>query len=360
MDFYMPVKIFDEENAVWNHKAEFTALGKKALIVTGKHSAKKNGSYEDVKKALESEGIAHVLFDEVEENPSMETVMKARDLGVAEAVDFVIGIGGGSPMDASKSIALMIVHKDEDMSYLYKKGVDGTALPVVAIPTTCGTGSEVTPYSILTNTQKNTKASTPHRIWAKYAFIDYRYLMSAPKKVLCDTAMDAFGHMVESYINANANEYSRMCVGQGLKIWARSKDALIGKRSMGTSDYKNLLTASAMAGMAISVSGTSLPHGLSYGLTCNIGTSHGKAVGYFLAGYMKEAAKEDRDYILETAGFADIEEFETYYEAACGKEDVSEELLQSIADGIMSNEVKLKNCPYKVDVAKINRIVGLE
>ena len=85
----MPVKIFDEENAVWNHKAEFAALGKKALIVTGKHSAKKNGSYEDVKMALESEGIAYVLFDEVEENPSMETVMKARDLGVAEEVDFV-------------------------------------------------------------------------------------------------------------------------------------------------------------------------------------------------------------------------------------------------------------------------------
>lgn len=360
MDFYIPVKIFDEENAVWNHKKELASLGKRALIVTGKRSARLNGSYEDVKKALDSENVTSVLFDEVEENPSMETVMKARDLGVTENVDFVIGIGGGSPMDASKSIALMIAHKEEDMSYLYKKGVDGTALPVAAIPTTCGTGSELTPFSILTNTQKNTKASTPHRIWAAYTFMDYRYLMSAPKKVLCDTALDAFGHMAESYINTNANEYSRMCVDRGLKIWARSKDALIGKQSLEKADYQNLLRASAMAGMAISVSGTSLPHGLSYGLTCNIGTSHGKAVGYFLAGYMKEAVKEDRDYILETAGFEDIEEFEAYYTKACGTEDVSEELLESIAEAIMSNEVKLKNCPYKVDMKKIKRIVGLK
>lgn len=359
MDFYIPVKIFDEENAVWNHKMELASLGKRALIVTGKRSARLNGSYEDVKRALDSENVTSVLFDEVEENPSVETVMKARDLGVAENVDFVIGIGGGSPMDASKSIALMIAHKDEDMSYLYEKGVDGTALPVVAIPTTCGTGSELTPFSILTNTQKNTKASTPHRIWAAYTFMDYRYLMSAPKKVLCDTALDAFGHMAESYINTNANEYSRMCVDRGLKIWARSKDALIGKRPLEKADYQNLLRASAMAGMAISVSGTSLPHGLSYGLTCNIGTSHGKAVGYFLAGYMKEAAKEDQDYILGAARFSDMEEFEAYYAEACGSEDVSTELLQSIAEGIMSNEVKLKNCPYEVDEEKIKRIVGL-
>ncbi len=360
MDFYIPVKVFDEENAVWNHKEELASLGKKALIVTGKRSAKLNGSYEDVVKALDSEGVDHVLFDEVEENPSMETVMKARDLGVAEGVDFVIGIGGGSPMDASKSIALMIVHKDEDMTYLYKKGVDGTALPVAAIPTTCGTGSELTPYSILTNTQKNSKASTPHRIWAAYAFIDWRYLKSASRKVLCDTAMDAFGHMVESYINTNANEYSRMCVSRGLILWSRCKDVLLGKRPLKATDYKNLLTASAMGGMAISVSGTSLPHGFSYGLTCNLGMSHGKAVGYFLAEYMKEAPVEDMEYILNQAGFADIVEFEAFYESTCGKDAVSEELLTSIAEAIMSNEVKLKNCPYKVDRDKIKRMVGLE
>ena len=359
MNFYMPVKLFSEENAVWNHKKELASLGKKAMIVTGRHSAKRNGSYADVTKALDSEGITHILFDEVEENPSMDTVMKARDLGICENVDFVIGIGGGSPMDAAKSIALMIFHKTEDRSYLYRKQADSSALPLVLIPTTCGTGSETTPYSILTNTQENSKAGIPHRIWASYAFLDWRYLQSASRKVLCDTAMDALGHMIESYINTNANDYSRMCIGQGLHLWKKSKDALLGLRPAAPSDYQNWLTASAMAGMAISVTGTSLPHGLSYGVTCALGTSHGKAVGYFLTGYLKESPASDRDYLLSHAGFSDLEEFQAFYEATCRKEEISAALLEEIADSILSNEAKLKNCPYPVDKEIIQKIVGI-
>lgn len=358
MDFYMPVRLFNEENAVWNHRKELAVLGKKALLVTGKNSAKRNGAYDDLVKALDAEKIDYVLFDQVEENPSIETVMTARNLGVAENVDFVIAIGGGSPMDAGKSIALMLYHKEKDVSYLYEKG-DDTALPLAVIPTTCGTGSETTPYSILTNTKENKKSSTPHRTWAACAFLDYRYLMHAPKQVLCDTAMDAFGHMAESYINTNANEFSRMCVTYGLELWSGSKDALAGSRVMEKQDYQNLLTASAMAGMAISVSGTSLPHGLSYGLTCTLGMPHGRAVGYFLAGYMRKASSEDCKYILKNAGFSDLEEFDKFYEMVCGREKVSRTLLLEIAKGIMSNQAKLKNCPYQVDMNVIEEITGL-
>ena len=89
------------------HGKELAALGKKALIVTGRSSAKKTGALQDVTAALESNRTGYVIFDRVEENPSIETVMQARDLAVAEQVDFCIGIGGGSPMDAAKAIALM-------------------------------------------------------------------------------------------------------------------------------------------------------------------------------------------------------------------------------------------------------------
>lgn len=359
MDFYMPVRLFNEENAVWNHRKELAALGKKALLVTGKNSAKRNGAYDDLINALDAEKVDYVLFDQVEENPSIETVMQARGLGVAEKVDFVIAIGGGSPMDAGKSIALMLHHKEKDASYLYEKEGDDMTLPLAVIPTTCGTGSETTPYSILTNMKENKKSSTPHRTWAVCAFLDYRYLMHAPKQVLCDTAMDAFGHMVESYINTNANEFSRMCVTYGLELWSGSKDALAGSRTIEKQDYQNLLTASAMAGMAISVSGTSLPHGFSYGLTCGLGMPHGKAVGYFLAGYMREAEEQDRIFLLKKAGFENVEDFEKYYEMVCGKQEISSQLLLEIAEGILSNQAKLKNCPYQVDMEKVKRMVGL-
>ena len=189
--FYMPVRVYEEENCVMNHAGDFVQFGKKALIVSGRHSAIANGSYADITAALDSVGIGHVLFNEVEENPSTHTVMKARDLGVQEQVDFVIGVGGGSPMDASKAIALMIKKADKDISYLYSPDGDSSTIPIVAVPTTCGTGSEVTAVSVLTMPEKQTKKSIPHKIFPDLALIDGKYLASAPRSVLCNTAFDA-------------------------------------------------------------------------------------------------------------------------------------------------------------------------
>ena len=101
MYFYMPAKVYCENNCVRKHAKELASFGKKALIVTGKHSAFQNGSIADVQAALDDHGVASAVFNEVEENPSVDTVMKGRDRGIAEEADFVIGIGGGSPMDAA-------------------------------------------------------------------------------------------------------------------------------------------------------------------------------------------------------------------------------------------------------------------
>lgn len=108
MVFDIPVKIIEEKGAVKNHGAELASFGKKALIVTGRHSAKSSGALDDVCDALKTEGTGWALFDRVEENPSVDTVMAGRDLGLKEGCDFVIGIGGGSPMDAAKAIAFMM------------------------------------------------------------------------------------------------------------------------------------------------------------------------------------------------------------------------------------------------------------
>jgi alcohol dehydrogenase len=168
----MPVKIHLEKNAVKNHAAELSALGSKALIVTGRSSSAKNGSLSDVTDALKSTGISYEIFNEVEANPSVATVMKARDLGVLTACDMVIGVGGGSSLDAAKVISLMMYHKDADESFLFDASAPNTAYPIAAVPTTCGTGSEVTAVSILTLHEQKTKSSTPHKIFPDLALID--------------------------------------------------------------------------------------------------------------------------------------------------------------------------------------------
>ena len=345
MYFYLPTKIYSERDCVKKYAAQWTALGKKALIVTGKSSAR-NGALADVTEALKQAQVAYCVFDETEENPSMEQVMKVRDYGLEEQVDFVIGIGGGSPMDAAKAIALMIAHPDKDADFLYEKG-DDKAIPVVEVPTTCGTGSEATPYAILTIHAKRIKNSLPHRIYPAYALVDGKYLMSASRNILVNTAVDTLGHFIESYINVNATDYTRMICEYGMKTWSSAKNVLIGA-AVTEEECDRLMMASTMAGMAIAHTGTALPHGLSYYLTYEKKIPHGKAVGYFLPGYLAQAKPMLRREVLSLTGFPDLQYFASFLHKLIGPMEVEDELITKAVKGLMSNEAKLKNIPYQV------------
>ena len=120
-NYHLPVNLVFGRGRVAELGSIAKTYGKKALIVTGKSSAK-NGALMDVLGALHEHGTAVVVFDETEENPSIEMVMRVRELGLQENVDFVIGIGGGSPMDAAKAIALMLYHKEKGAEFLYQNG----------------------------------------------------------------------------------------------------------------------------------------------------------------------------------------------------------------------------------------------
>lgn len=359
MFYYLPVKIYEEENCVCNHKADIAALGKKALIVTGKTSAKKNGSYNDVKSALEDMKVSYVLFDLVEENPSVETVMSASELGKKENVDFVIGIGGGSAMDAAKAIAIMLANKDKNADFLYDKSSITTALPLVEIPTTCGTGSEATAVSILTNHATKSKGSIPHKLFADLSLVDARYLMSAPKSVINNTAIDALGHLIESYLNSKATDYSKIFVKSGLEMWSRTKTVIIGEKEAEYEDYRNLINASTLGGMAIAHTGTSLPHALSYRLTYDLSMPHGAAVGYFLASFIREADKTDADYLLGLAGFSSVDELQSFYEQTCSFDEVKKEILDKTFNDVLNNPAKLATSSFKTDEAVLKRIVNI-
>ena len=358
MKFYIPTKLYEEENCVWNHRHELAALGKKALLVTGRHSARVNGALDDVVRALTDQGCGYTLFDQVEENPSVETVMAAQLVGLADEADFVIGIGGGSPMDAAKAIAVMLLRKEKDADWLYDDGADSLSLPVVCVPTTCGTGSEATAAAVLTLHKEKTKASITHRIFPNLSLVDGKYLKTAPMTVIRDTAVDALGHLWESYINAGATDYSRMFVKEGLAAWKESKGILRDLRQPQEADYQNLMHASTLAGMSIAHTGTSLPHGLSYAVTYETGMAHGKAVGHFLAGYLAESPEALREAALSMAGFESLEDYERFYHQVCGKETLPEELLERTVGDLLANSAKLKNSPYPVNETVLRRMAA--
>lgn len=347
MMLFMPTILYSEENCVKNHGKELSLMGRKAMIITGKKSSRINGSLSDVEETLKVKNIEYIIFDDIEENPSVETVMKAREVGISENIDFVIGIGGGSPLDASKAISLMIANPDKDETILYESN-PLPYLPVACIPTTCGTGSECTPYAILTLHKQRTKKSISHKIYPTVALIDGKYLKTTSRDYLISTSIDALAHLVESYLNTNSNELNRIYSREGLIMWGQLKDKLI-RDNITEADYSKLMHASTIAGMAITHTATSLPHGLSYPVTYELGIPHGKAVGMFLGGYTevykdKETSKE----VLQLLGFNDYSDFRTYLREILGTIEVPKELMIKNIESLLSNKAKLKNYPFEV------------
>lgn len=356
MKFYMPVKVFQEEDCVRNHKEELADLGNRALIVTGRHSAKINGALQDVEEALKSQEKEYVIYDKIEENPSVETVMDARQFGLSQGADYVIGIGGGSPLDAAKAIALMMANKEQGADLFRCREKVITPLKVAAIPTTCGTGSEVTPYAILTFHEKRTKSSLPYRIFPELALVDGKYLRAASQEMIANTAVDTLGHLIESYCNRNATLYSRMLCMHGMEVWAENKDVLLGTRKALPEDYQSLMYASTIAGMAITHTGTSLPHGMSYTVTYEYQIPHGKAVGIFLAAYLENVCREEKELILCKLKMQSCIELREFITKAVGTVQVEESFVQQSVREMMVNTRKLANCPYEVDAASMDNM----
>lgn len=356
MQLYMPTKVYSEKECIKNHAKEIASFGKKAMLVTGKNSARKCGALQDMEDVLQQENITYVIFDEIEENPSIETVMKAREFGVCEKVDLVIGIGGGSPLDAAKAIAMMIANPGLGEEVLYESS-ELENLPIICVPTTCGTGSEVTPYAILTIHKQRTKKSISHRIYPNLALLDAKYLKSMSREGLVNTAVDALAHLLESYLNTNANELNRIYSKEGLSIWKEVKKRLL-EDCLIEEDYATMLHASMVAGMAITHTGTSLPHGLSYPITYELGVPHGKAVGMFLGGFVEGYQnKEEVAEVLSLLDFESTVAFRKYMNELLGEVAVSEELMKENVQNLLENPAKLKNYPFAITEKELMEMV---
>ena len=368
MRFYVPTDIYVEKDCVKNHAKEMLAVGKRALIVTGHSSAKANGSLNDVTEVLNEGRVAYQIFDEVEENPSTDTVGKGAQIARDFSADFIIGIGGGSAIDAAKAMALLIVNPGLNADDLHKTPSHPLDhAPVVAVPTTCGTGSEATPVAIITNHKIGLKKSIPHVIFPVLALVDGKYLASAKKQLIVNTAVDALAHMVESILNVHSNILNRMCPEYGLKLWGECKETLIASvaannsatqntsqnaaldvATVDASLYEKLMYTSTIAGMSIAMTSTAVPHGMSYDLTLHAGVPHGPAVGYFLAAYVKVCQKKvpaDVEKILSLLGLQSVEEFAEMLRKLIGTCTVSRELRNKFAAAMKVNRSKLDLVP---------------
>ena len=274
-EYYMPTKVVMGRDCVKKQAGLLAPLGRHALIVTGR-SAEENGALDDVLFALGANGQQATVFCRVTPNPGIPCIREGIALLKSAGADFVVAIGGGSPMDAAKAIALLSVQERTD-EHIFDGGYAPEALPMAHIPTTAGTGSEVTPYSVLTNDVRQTKTSlSSPALFPRVAFLDGKYMARLSPEISLNTALDALSHAMESMLSRSATPLSDTLSEEAIGLIV----PLLGKAqngSMTLEERDTMLYASTLAGMAIAQSGTTAVHGMGYALTYFHNIPHGRA-----------------------------------------------------------------------------------
>ncbi len=264
-NIFLPTKIFFGEGALEKLPSSVKDLGKKAMIVTGKKSSKQTGLLDRVVKMLEQKNIGVVVFDRVQPNPVSDDVDEAAQIAIKEKVDFVVGLGGGSAIDSAKAIAITAMMGGKFWEYVTKK--PDKALPVIAIPTTHGTGTEADPFAVITNPQTSEKVGIGYSvIFPKISIVDPSLMTTLPKDQTAYTSMDAFYHSLEAFLNVDANVYSdTLAVDSMKRIVANLQSAY----ENGNDIYArtNLAWASTEAGITETVTGVIANHAIEHGLS---------------------------------------------------------------------------------------------
>ena len=194
----MPAAVYSGDNCIKNNASVFTSMGKRAFLICAS-SSKENGALDDVASLLDKRNIAHKENFDAIPNPTLENVWGIANEAKAFSPDFIVTIGGGSVMDAAKAVAVLCANPQYKVEDLYLPDFEKDALPLIAVPTTCGTGSEVSGVSVLT-VGDNKKSFGHKSIYPKAAFLDGRYLLTLPERILLDTFVDALAHATEGYL----------------------------------------------------------------------------------------------------------------------------------------------------------------
>ena len=353
--FEMPVRLYVGDHCIWEHRDSFKEAGKKAYILTGKHSSKANGSFKDITEALEAVGISYVVFDEIEENPTLETELKADDIGRKAGVDFTIGVGGGSAMDSAKAVAFLIANPEDNGQVLFDRE-KRRHLPIVEIPTTAGTGSETTQYAIVTLHEKRTKSGTAQKAFPMMSFLDPQYMDQLPAEITNNTAIDALTHLIEGYLCTEASFLSDMLSEFGMQLFVECKEA-IRMRSYSREIREKLMLIAAIGGMVIAQSQTSLPHAMGYYLTYFKGVAHGPANAYFTKAYLDlfgENKKVER--LLEILGFHDTGVLDCFFKSVLKERpEFTKEEIEYYTDELMKNTAKLITFPKSLSRDQIEK-----
>lgn len=250
--------------------------GTKAFIISGPH-LNKMGIVGKCTEALEAKGIKATAYTDTEGNPSVETVEKATESFKESDSDFIIALGGGSPMDVAKAVGVVAKYGGSITDYEGGGKVPGDIIPLIAVPTTAGTGSEVTAFSVITDHSRNYKLTVfSYKLIPAYAILDANLLTTAPPSVAAACGIDAMVHALEAYISTAASPFSEAMSEKALELIGKNIRRYVANR--GDIDAaENMLVGSLFAGIAFSWARLGNVHAMSHPVSAFFNVPHGVA-----------------------------------------------------------------------------------
>ena len=249
---------------------------KSLLIVTDKQMVK-FGYVKKLQELLTKEGFKSNVFDETIPDPTDTVVLNGIKILNKNKNDAVIGFGGGSPIDTAKAIAVLSQHSKNIQDYKPPGTFDKKSLPIIAIPTTAGTGSEVTHHSVIIDTKSNNheKISCRGEAFVPLAsIVDYELTLSKPKRLTIDSAIDTLTHGIEAYVSKKATLFSDRMALDTIRLVTKNIYK-VEKNPKDTEAREGLMLAATLGGLAFSNSSICLVHGMSRPLGSNFKVPHG-------------------------------------------------------------------------------------
>lgn len=273
--FQVPTKVVFGPGVLAQAGELCAPFGQRALIVTGQQSSKDSGALSRLQDVLFQAGITSDVWDQVTQNPACSLV----DAGVARAkesgADFIIGLGGGSALDAAKAVAVLIANDAPAARYLGEGEPPQPGLPCVTVPTTAGSGAEVTNNAVLTDTDRRLKTSIRgDHLWPRLALVDPLLTLTVPPPLTASTGMDALTQHLEVLASIKANPVTDALALRGAELVFRYLPRAV-ENPDDLEARSNLSLASMTSGVALANSGLGVAHGLSHPLGALYDLPHG-------------------------------------------------------------------------------------
>lgn len=285
--FRMNTKIITGFDSVSNIAEYVHELKGNRIMVVTDPGIVKSGALDKLKKALEQANLFYIVYDNVVPNPPIPLVEQGAEIAKKESIDLFIAVGGGSPMDVAKGINVLITNGGKVRDFVGQEKVKTPTFPLIAIPTTCGTGSEVTRSACITDLETQEKlVIISSYVIPQVALIDPTLLQSLPPRVIASTGMDALTHALEAYVSAKAQPLSDALAIYAIELIADNlRKAVHYQKNL--ENIQNVTIASTMAGIAFTNGFLGLVHAMAHPLGGVFDIPHGVANAILLPYVMK-------------------------------------------------------------------------